>query len=229
MKTVHSLYSNSHVSRRKRWKVKPDRRTIIVLTTLVSAMTLVSGVLLMMEPGPIQPLAISLQAFDNTEKTTTNPLATDAMLHQWLGIVIHDSGTLQGTADQIDAAHRQFGLGSLGYHFVVHNGAPAIPGNDDGQIVVSERWTNQSDGAYCGGPDADQFNQNAVGVCMIGDFDRQAPTEAQMQSLINLVRGLQSKFGIPADRIWVQTGGRTDSSTGKLFPVATFQRQLRQF
>lgn len=224
MKTIQSLYSKHPSSSRKRWKLKPDRRTIIVLTTLVSAMTLVSGVLLMMEPGPIEPLAISLQAFEN-DNAPVNPLATDAPLHPWLGIVIHDSGTLQGNSDQIDQAHRQFGLGSLGYHFVIHNGN----GAPDGQLVSSNRWKGQTKGAYCGGPDAEQFNQNAVGVCMIGDFDRQAPTEAQMQALINLVRALQNKFAVPSDRIWVQTGGRSDSSTGKLFPIATFQRQLRQF
>ena len=173
MKTIQSLYSKQPSSSRKRWKLKPDRRTIIVLTTLVSAMTLVSGVLLMMEPGPIQPLAISLQAFENNY-APVNPLATSAPLHPWLGIVIHDSGTLQGTADQIDDAHKQFGLGSLGYHFVIHNGNGAA----DGNLVSGNRWKGQTKGAYCGGPDAEQFNQNAVGVCMIGDFDRQAPTNA---------------------------------------------------
>jgi hypothetical protein len=204
--------------------VKPDRRTIIVLTTLISAMTLVSAALLLMEPGPIQPLAISLQAFEN-DNAPVNPLASNAPLHPWLGIVIHDSGTLQGTAEDIDAAHKQFGLGGLGYHFVINNGK----GAPDGQLVSSERWKGQTAGAYCGGPDADQFNQNAIGVCMIGDFDRSAPTEAQMQTLVHLAKALQNQFAIPADRIWVQTGGRSDSSTGKLFPIANFQRQLRQF
>ena len=214
--------------------MKPDRRTIIVLTTLISAMTLVSGVLLIMEPGPIQPLALSLQAFENN--APVNPLHTDTPLHPWLGIVIHDSGALQGSADDIDEAHRQFGLGSLGYHFVIHNGSQAnslTSGSTtqtiDGQLISSDRWKDQSKGAYCGGPDAQQFNQHAIGVCMIGDFDRAAPTEAQMQTLMNLTRALQNKFAVPADRIWVQTGGRTDSSTGKLFPIASFQRQLRQF
>ena len=226
MKSIQTLYSNPQPSAKKRWKVKPDRRTIIVLTTLLSAMTLVSAALLIMEPGPIQPLAISLQAFEND--APVNPLQANAPLHPWLGIVIHDSGTLDGSANDIDQAHQQFGLGGLGYHFVIHNNKSG-QGTTDGQLVSSQRWKDQSKGAYCGGPDADQFNQHAIGVCMIGDFDRSAPTEAQMQALVNLAQALQNQFAVPADRIWVQTGGRTDSSTGKLFPIASFQRQLRQF
>ncbi len=225
MKPIQSLYSVPESNQRKRWHVTPDRRTIVVLTTLLSAMTLVSATLLMIEPGPIDPVqGISLQVVDPPLKIV-DPLQAEVAYEPWLGIVIHDSGSLGGSAQSLDHAHRQAGLESLGYHFVIHNGQ----GGPDGELFASPRWIGQQAGAYCGGPGAEKFNRHAVGVCMIGDFDSQKPTDAQMDALVKLVRGIQSRFQISADQVWVQTGRHTDAASGRMFPLATLRRQLRNF
>lgn len=204
----------------------PDRRTVLVLVSLVGAMTFSAGLLLLLEPGPVVPKTnISLNTVDMPRSAEQVLFEIDGQLHPWSAIVIHSSGTSEGSAAALDQVHRKLGLGGLGYHFVIHNGR----GGTDGRIVMSDRWHGQASGAYCAGPDADWFNKNAVGICMVGDFDASAPTDAQRDALISLIHSLQRKFRIPAERIVIQTGSPDSASPGKLFPVAAFHRQLLTF
>ncbi len=204
--------------------VKADRRTSLVLGSLLGAMTISSGLLLLLEPRPMVPVPdISLNAltpepisFEQQLFTTTRPLAP------WRGIVIHASGSQFGNAQTIHDVHQRLGLGSLGYHFVIHNGN----GGPDGYLTRGPRWNAQGEGAYCGGPDADLFNRHALGVCLIGNFDQQAPTDAQLRQLVELVNALQQRFDIPDTNVWLQTGAPGSNDPGKLFPLAAFQRQL---
>ncbi|MCW5853842.1 MAG: N-acetylmuramoyl-L-alanine amidase, partial [Anaerolineae bacterium] len=146
----------------------PDRRTVLVLASLVGAMTFGAGLLLLLEPGPVIPTTnISLNTVDVPRSAEQVLFETDAQLNNWSAIVIHASGAPEGSAAAIDNVHRKLGLGGLGYHFVIHNGY----GGSDGRIVMSDRWHSQTAGAYCAGPDADWFNSHAVGICLVGDFD----------------------------------------------------------
>src|SRR4030042_5047286 len=91
-------------------------------------------------------------AFAN-EKVTTKP--------RWHTIVVHHSGTVQGSAAAFDAYHRQRGWDGLGYHFVIGNGTLS----SDGCIETGYRWWEQRDGAH-----AKEHNKKTVGICLVGDF-----------------------------------------------------------
>lgn len=198
-----------------------DKRTIVVLAALVLGMTLTSGLLLLLEPGPVAPFSgITLQSVDNTIEPTER-LFNTTQQKPWLAIVIHDSGSLSGSSQTLNALHEQAGLGGLGYHFVLNNGSDQA----DGLIEVGFRWQRQFNGAYVQGEGADWFNNNAIGICMVGDADRKGFSESQLRELVWLVQQLQAKFNIPRDAVFVEVGSGQEGP-GRLFPYAWFRGQL---
>jgi len=183
----------------------PDRRTLIVLVSLVGAMTLASGLLLLLEPSvpagwrggvPLQKVHQATAPDDMLFDTRV-----DVEAGRWRAIVIHDSGSLVGSAKTIDRAHRRLGRDGLGYHFVINNAS----GGEDGRIERGPRWRGQIRGAHSIGDGSQWFNEHAIGICVIGDFQRQAPTSAQIDRLVRLVQLLQTRLGIPSDEIRLPT------------------------
>lgn len=206
-----------------------ERRTLIVWGALVAAMTVVSGVLMLMEPRPLAPSVAGqvLSVLDSGPSDVeaifdTHPAPGPA---RWQAIVIHHSGQSFGNAQTLAEQHRAAGRGGLGDHFVIGNG----DGAGDGEVQVGYRWTNQLPGAQVhgsvGGHDR-WYNQHAVEICLIGNGDDHAPTTAQMQQLVHLVTALQRRLDIPADRVYLMSNITRGSSPGVLFPTAWFRQRL---
>ena len=114
----------------------------------------------------------------------------------WKWIVIHHSATDAGGALAFDRMHRARGWDELGYHFVIDNGE----GRPDGQVEVGSRWVKQKYGAHTKSPDG-KYNQQGIGICLVGNFENSQPTANQWDSLIRLVAYLQRQYNIPADHI----------------------------
>jgi len=183
-------------------------------------MTLTAALLMMLEPGPVAPInQISLSVVDRDRPDGRRSLFNTAEPLAWSGIVIHDSRSLSGSLQSLNAAFEAAGRGGLGYHFVINNGQ----GGPDGRIDAGFRWLNQLVGDYATGPHAELFNRRAIGVCLVGDFDRQPPTEQQVGMLVDLVRELQARFDIPPEHIYTPPA---DQDRGLLFPEAAFRQQL---
>ncbi len=144
----------------------------------------------------------------------------------WSAIIIHHSGSESGDAAIFDRWHREGRhWNGIGYDFVIGNGTNSA----DGQVEVTYRWLNQQTGAHCGGTAGNWANEEAVGICLVGDFNQTSPTSRQMQSLVRLVRFLQSRYGIPKSRIYghnTTPGGRSTDCPGKRFPMAELKSQL---
>lgn len=197
----------------------PDQRTIIVLAALITGMTVTSGLLLLLEPGPVAPLTnLTLQSIDRGPSQPEDKLFDTAQPLPWDAIIIHDSGTMQGSSKTLHEMHERLGRGGLGYHFVIGNGQ----GADDGDIEVGYRWKRQFAGGYLDEQVAQQW-RNAIGVCLVGDADRQAMTETQLRELVWLVQQLQQRFHIDSDRVYVEVGAAGQS---RLFPYLWFREQL---
>ena len=182
----------------------PDRRTLIVLLSLVASMTMASGLLLLLEPtAPGEPgrgLILS-SIYENAPADgrlfeTQRPLQA----RRWQAIVIHDSGAIIGSAATIDRAHRRLGRGGLGYHFVING-----PSGHDGQIERGQRWRLQSHGAHSLGARGAWFNEHAIGICVIGDLAQQPLSVVQTEQLVWLVQRLQARFAIPPQRVYLPT------------------------
>ncbi|MDX1682809.1 MAG: peptidoglycan recognition family protein [Phycisphaeraceae bacterium] len=194
-----------------------DRRTGIVLASLLGALTLTSGLLLVLAPGPtVTPGGIQLAAIDpgvQPEQMLFQTRVTPET-DRWEAIVIHFSGV----QDRQRPAPQPESSVTAGYHFVVDNGVAA----PDGRIEVTRRWQLQLDGRHSAGPHADWYNGRAIGICLAGESTGEGPSEKQMQALTWLVGELQDRFAIDAGQVVIDP--RID---GGGFPVAWFRQQLR--
>jgi len=109
---------------------------------------------------------------------------------RWRYTVIHNSGTRQGSAKAFHYYHlrvRKMPNG-LAYHFVIGNGSST----GDGQIEIGPRWERQINGGHV---HSDYLNNIALGICLVGDFNRDVPTERQKAATEELVTYLRKRVG----------------------------------
>lgn len=109
---------------------------------------------------------------------------------RWKYIIIHNSGTRQGNARIFDNYHRRVRKmqNGLAYHFVIGNGNSS----GDGQIEIGDRWTRQINGGHVA---SNYLNDIALGICFVGDLNRDKPTQAQMEAMDELVTYLRQRVG----------------------------------
>jgi hypothetical protein len=139
---------------------------------------------------------------------------------QWTAIVIHHSATETGNAAIFDKMHREENhWDGVGYDFVIGNGTDS----GDGEIEVTFRWQKQIAGAHCGGTPGNWANVDAVGICLVGNFDYTTPSTQQMESVLKLVRFLKTRYGISSGSIYGHKntpGARVTDCPGSKFPMA---------
>ncbi len=105
----------------------------------------------------------------------------------------------------MDAHHRhvrRFPRG-LAYHFVIGNGR----GLGDGEIEVGPRWTRQQPGAHVVSTLRDEsthalWDDVAIGIVLVGNFEEAAPTRRQLATLTELVTSLRRRFQIAPARVF---------------------------
>lgn len=109
---------------------------------------------------------------------------------RWKMIVIHSSATTCGSARAFDYYHRRVKHMEHGmaYHFVIGNGR----GSGNGRVEVGSRWAKQIDGGHLR---SDAQNEVAVGICLVGAFEKNNPTRQQLEALDELIDYLQAKLG----------------------------------
>src|SRR6476620_2191912 len=112
------------------------------------------------------------------------------MRRRWQFIVVHNSGTRQGNARIFDYYHRHVRRmkNGLAYHFVIGNGTST----GDGQIEVGDRWRRQINGGHV---HSDYLNNIALGICLVGDFNRGQPTRRQLEACEELINYLRKRCG----------------------------------
>ncbi len=203
-----------------------DRRTVVVLSSLVGAMTVASGVLLMLEPrGAATVEGLSLLSVDRVSLSAEDSLFDTgrAVIQpgRWSAIVVsygrRDGG---GVVSGVGARDEN----GLGYHFVVP--ASGREGDSAG-VEVGYRWRGQEEGGYWVGPESSWVNHHAIGVCVEDTLG--GASEDQLQRLAWLVQRLQRRFEIPADRVLLHLGTGQSAAGTRWFPVAWFRQQLLAF
>ncbi|MBL1219164.1 MAG: N-acetylmuramoyl-L-alanine amidase [Planctomycetes bacterium] len=196
---------------------------MVVWVSFAITMTIVGGFLVITDPAPAPPLS-SFAAMDVSQASprTVFDTAVDVQREdRWLDIVIHDSGLAHGSVEAMAREHQARGLHGLGYHFLIGNGN----GMGDGELHVGYRWNEQLAGAHALGPQANQLNQHAIGICLIGNGNRRPFTQAQIDRLLRLVVGLQKELGIPLDHVRLHRDVTSGvNSPGRLFPTDFFLR-----
>ena len=109
---------------------------------------------------------------------------------RWKFIIVHNSGTRQGNAKAFDYYHRKVRRmqNGMAYHFVVGNGRSS----GDGEIEIGNRWTRQINGGHV---HSDYLNNISLGICLVGDFNRDQPTRAQLEATEELIKYLRERCG----------------------------------
>ncbi len=109
---------------------------------------------------------------------------------RWKYIIVHNSATRQGNAKAFDNYHRKIRKmqNGLAYHFVIGNGTSS----GDGEIEIGNRWTRQINGGHVA---SDYLNNISLGICFVGDFNRDLPTKAQAAALQELITYLRQRCG----------------------------------
>ena len=135
----------------------------------------------------------------------------------WRYVVLHHSAAPSGSYDQIDSEHRKIlGIEGCGYHFVIGNGN----GSGDGQIEVAQRWTNQKQGIHCRNARTHDVDEYGIGICLVGDLDKEPPTPRQIAAAKALVAHLSSRYNIAQARVQTHAapGRDQDRLPGSPFP-----------
>ena len=201
-------------------------RTRVVWVSFLVATAAVSGLLMLGQPRPSGPALASIAS--DAPEAALQPTAATVELGRWTSIVIHHSGQPGGTPESIEREHRGYGYASLGYHFLIGNGA----GLGDGAIHAGPRWHRQQPGAHVAarpegmGPDADELNLSSIGICLVGNGNRREFSARQIRELIALVRRLQWELGIPGSAVHLHSDLAEVDSPGALFPVAAFTEAI---
>jgi len=197
-------------------------RTQIVWASFLVATASASGLLAIGDRTRPGPMLVSIAS----DATPADLQPHNAAIEQgrWRSIVVHHSGQPGGTPESIDREHRSYGYASLGYHFLVGNGA----GLGDGVVFAGPRWHRQQAGAHVAPrgpglePTADELNRTGIGICVIGDGNRREFTPRQIRETIALVRRLQWELDIPASAVHLHSSLTEVRSPGEFFPAAAF-------
>ncbi len=115
---------------------------------------------------------------------------------RWKYIIIHHSATSEATVKGMDEYHRRqrHMENGLAYHFVIGNGH----GMKDGDVAVGNRWTKQLQGGHVSG---EKLNDISLGICLVGNFEKAAPTRKQLDSLDALLESLLTRCKLTTSSI----------------------------
>jgi hypothetical protein len=202
------------------------QRTQAVWAAFGLAMATAAAALVLAGEG-LEGLDIAANITDLGRDPATRP--ADVQADRWKAIVIHHSGLPAGSPESIERQHRAWGYASLGYHFVIGNGFDY--GN--GAVFPGTRWRLQQPGAHVverplgAEPTADWFNENAIGICLVGNGEKRGFTEAQIRELKALIVELQRTCGIPDSAVLLHSDLAEIASPGRFFPVASVESWLR--
>jgi len=138
-------------------------------------------------------------------------------LRTWRYIVVHHAGTGTGTAQIYDNYHRNtVGMANgLAYHFVIGNGTKS----GDGEIEIGSRWDRQLQGGHV---KSRAVNEQGIGICLVGNFQKTRPTPRQIASLTALTDYLRdlvpnrTKFAVHREI----DGKHHTVCPGRYFPVS---------
>jgi murein DD-endopeptidase MepM/ murein hydrolase activator NlpD len=165
-------------------------------------------------PSPASSLPSSIQSDLNRARITPG---------RWDYIVIHHSATPMGNAKSMDRYHREqrHMENGLAYHFVIGNGH----GMRDGQIVIGRRWAQQLNGGHLA---SEALNARSIGICLVGNFDKDRPTARQLESLDALTEYLMKRCGVSKSGVKTHQQINTVGTRcpGRLFDDEAFLRGL---
>ncbi len=139
---------------------------------------------------------------------------------RWKYIVIHHSAGNYGNIKFLQEVHRQRQsadpIDAIPYHFIVGNGN----GMQMGEIASDWRQHYNLWGAHISAHNSDR-NYRGLGICLIGNLEKNALPEAQYHALVKLVNQLVEQYSIKLKNITGHgnTNGESTLCPGQYFPM----------
>lgn len=150
-------------------------------------------------------------------RSAAENLAAEQDYRNWKFIVLHHTATESGSVESLDKSHqkRVDAAGNpwrgIAYHFLIGNG----DGMADGEIRPTFRWLEQTSGAHAG---LSLYNEYGIGICLVGNFEKNGPTSAQFQAVSELVSQLKAEFGFTTDQVLRHGDLKATACPGRHFP-----------
>jgi len=132
-------------------------------------------------------------------------------------IIIHHSLTRDSATVSWDAIRwyhtHTMGWNGIGYHA----GVELVGGHYE---ILTGRMLDEV-GAHTSGQNAD-----SIGICIVGNFDRDLPPPAQLDLAARYTRSLCRVLGIPVGRVYRHSDFAKKSCPGTRFPWDDFIRRI---
>jgi len=221
-----------------RKKPVSQKRVAVVLASLVGTMTISAGVLLLMEGGA---LGTNVPGAFVAESSQMTPAAS-LQAKPWNYIIIYESADMSARADSLAEGVVTGGSDphksvrpKANFHFVIDSETSWNEKRRDGMLQVGTSWDQQEPGApYASWPDVRSHSftpyTNAVGICVASDVNRgHNVSEAQRQTLIEVVQKLQKSYNIPKENVLFQWDRRLDAQGARPASPSqlAFEAQIR--
>ena len=102
-------------------------------------------------------------------------------------IVIHHSASPKNstTVKDIERWHVAEGYDGIGYNRIIEGDGDVVMGRDDARIPAH---------AY-------GHNKDSLGICVIGNFEKEAPSQQQIERLVQVLAILCKRYGVAAEAI----------------------------
>lgn len=154
------------------------------------------------------------------------PVKIERSKKDWQYIVLHHSWSPDNKTtsnwEGITAYHKSLGWSDVGYHF----GFEYV----DNVLVLRLGRSLEMSGAH-----TLEFNQNGIGICLIGNYDVQIPTVEQLNAIEELCKTLMKLYDISAKHIIghhesyaIRNVPVAKSCPGILFPINRLRERLLQ-
>jgi N-acetyl-anhydromuramyl-L-alanine amidase AmpD len=92
-------------------------------------------------------------------------------------------------------------------------------------VQATFRWDQQLHGAHAGNA---LINARGIGICLIGDFEKTAPSTRQLDALRKLVVQLAGRYQISRRQVIGHSSVRSTQCPGRLFPLRKIQEAVPQ-
>lgn len=95
-------------------------------------------------------------------------------------VVIHHSASPKETTtfEMIESWHKERGFRKIGYNYLIDHKGNVLRGRDDNEIPAQVKGKNKY----------------AIGICVMGNFEEEQPSPAQLIALETLVLNLLDRF-----------------------------------
>ena len=98
-------------------------------------------------------------------------------------VIHHAASSFTTTWQDIHQWHLKNGWAGIGYHYVIHADGIIYRGRPEGKV-----------GAHAYQDAKHEANSDGIGICLVGNFMLTQPTTPQLDSLVELVRDIWTRY-----------------------------------